>query len=358
MTATVGWDIGGAHLKAALAEGGELTALFQISTPLWQGVDRLVGALEEILEQLPSPRCHAVTMTGELCDRFPSRREGVAEILSLFQTKVAPDPVVVFRLPGRLVPLERLSLQQAWPVIASANWLVSGWYLAGRLEEALFVDLGSTTTDLLPIREGRPSFRGSDDLSRLASGELLYLGVSRTPLATLADRVPFGGEWVPVMNELFATTADLFRITRELAAHLDQDPTADGGPKDRPASARRLARMVGRDLEMATLEAWELLARFWRERLLQKLTEGCFRLVTGGISGKAPLVGAGSGRFLLPEVARRLGRPYLDANELFRWRGEGELTPADLMPACALALLASEWNRVGMNRSQESGEPP
>lgn len=337
---TIGWDIGGAHLKAAAALEGTIVATFHIAMPLWLGLDRLEDALAQVLRQLPKPRRHAVTMTGELCDLFPSRREGVRQILACLRTKTWPDPIVVFQRPGKLIPLEAIDPGRDWPEIASANWLAAAHFLARHVQEALLVDLGSTTTDLLPIRDHRAAFRGRDDFERLASGELLYLGVGRTPLAVLADQVPFRGERVSVMNEGFATAADIFRLTGELAPHVDQYPTADGGPKDRVGSARRLARMIGLDLEAASMETWEEVARFWREKLLQKLHEACSSLLIGNFPKGAPLVGAGTGRFLLPELARRLNRPYREANEWFSWTGEGDFTPADLLPASALALLA------------------
>ena len=54
------------------------------------------------------------------------------------------------------------------------------------------------------------------DAARLATGELVYHGVVRTPLCALAARVPFRGSAVSVMNEFFATTADVYRLTGEL----------------------------------------------------------------------------------------------------------------------------------------------
>ena len=52
----VGWDIGGAHLKAALLNAeGEIIQVYQQPCPLWKGLSELEAALEIIL-----PRCRKV----------------------------------------------------------------------------------------------------------------------------------------------------------------------------------------------------------------------------------------------------------------------------------------------------------
>ena len=43
-----------------------------------RSLDSLDAAFEALHAQLGGADHHAITMTGELCDAFPSRREGVA----------------------------------------------------------------------------------------------------------------------------------------------------------------------------------------------------------------------------------------------------------------------------------------
>ena len=69
----IGWDLGGAHLKAVvLDEHAAVRHVLQRPCPLWQGLDRLMSAFEQICRFLtPGISCiHAVTMTGELVDLF------------------------------------------------------------------------------------------------------------------------------------------------------------------------------------------------------------------------------------------------------------------------------------------------
>jgi len=52
MAAIIGWDVGGAHLKAARVEHGKVTAVLQLPAPLWQGLEPLEAALDAALARL------------------------------------------------------------------------------------------------------------------------------------------------------------------------------------------------------------------------------------------------------------------------------------------------------------------
>jgi uncharacterized hydantoinase/oxoprolinase family protein len=144
------------------------------------------------------------------------------------------------------------------------------------------------------------------------------------------------------MAELFATSADVYRLTRELPSHADQMPSADGAGKSRVDSARRLARMLGRDLEMAPMSAWEACARFLADAQLWSIQQACERVLSAVVlPARAPIVGAGVGRFLARKLARRLGRPYREFSALLPLRSADSAWAASCAPAAAVALLAS-----------------
>ena len=90
---TIGWDIGGAHLKACALAEGQIVAVVQSPCPLWLGMEQLHTALKTALANLmPGPDCiHAVTMTGELADLFSNREEGVFGLLSALSQHIKPD---------------------------------------------------------------------------------------------------------------------------------------------------------------------------------------------------------------------------------------------------------------------------
>lgn len=80
---TVGWDIGGAHVKACLFEAGRLVDVVQVASPLWQGMRHLDDALDTVASRWPALESarQALTMTGEMTDLFPDREAGVLRIV-------------------------------------------------------------------------------------------------------------------------------------------------------------------------------------------------------------------------------------------------------------------------------------
>jgi len=336
-----GWDLGGAHLKVAQAEaGGRLVAALQLPCTLWLGLEHLDRALAEAGRRLRPTRRHAVTMTGELTDLFAGRAEGVRRLVEAV-ARAFPDAELGIYAgeAGFLTPAEAVARPR---LVASANWHAAARFAAARLGAALFVDVGSTTTDIVPVAGGRVRALGTSDDERLAAEELVYSGATRTPVMALADGVPFAGRRQRLMAELFATAADVHRLTGALPNDADQLPTADGRGKTAEDSARRLARMLGCDLEDAGMAAWRGLARHLAERQRRLLQDAMERVLSHGLlAGTAPIVGAGIGRFLLPELARRLHRPYADFADLVAGDPEVREWAARCAPAAAVAALAA-----------------
>ncbi len=335
-----GWDLGGAHLKVALAgDGGQILEVVQVPCPLWQGLEQLAKAIDEVRPLIKPATRHGVTMTGELADLFDNRAQGVARLIEAMAEALPESDLRIYAgLAGLLDPQEAVARPEE---VASANWLASASLVAARLEQALFVDLGSTTADLVPLAGGRVEAAAMTDAARLVSEELVYSGVTRTPVMAIAEGLPFEGERQRLMAEHFATAADVHRLTGRLPEGADQHPAADGGDKSTEASARRLARMLGRDLESAPLSAWRQLAGTLAERQLRRLQDAAERVLSRGLlSDDAPLVGAGVGRFLLTDLADRLKRPYRDFATLVEGSASAREAAACSAPAAAVALLA------------------
>lgn len=333
-----GWDLGGAHLKFASVDcTGGLRQVTQLPTPLWQGLDKLDEALQVLARQWPLERYrHVLTMTGELVDVFDTRADGVAALTQrvvdhLGQVELYAGPHG-FVDPGAAVARAG--------VIASANWYATLAWLARQVPHGLLVDIGSTTSDILAFHGGLANNRGYSDRERLACDELVYSGVVRTPVMAVAQRLPLGGDWVQVANEHFATMADVYRVLGWLPSGCDQHPTADGRGKSVTASMRRLARMLGSDLDDADADDWTNLAAYVADRQLDTLAQACHRQLSRGLPAGTPLVGAGSGRFLVERLAARLDRPYLDIETCLPVPDFGGLSAAVCAPAVAVALLA------------------
>jgi probable H4MPT-linked C1 transfer pathway protein len=308
----LGWDIGGAHLKAVLVdEAGKALHVWQIASPLWQGLDTLIAAVDEVREALyAAPHLHAVTMTGELADIFSDRESGVRQITQIMCERF--DNLRLYAGPIGFVRPDDIPVSYA--LIASANWFASAAFIAKQVQSALFADLGSTTCDLIPLREGRVQNQGYNDAQRMQYEELVYTGVVRTPLMALGGHVSFDGKQYPLAAEHFATTADVYRLTSELEESYDLAATADGAGKTLQDSARRLARMICRDVTDAPAQYWVDLAYAFRQLQLEKLAHAVHRQYSGHAQSQDwPIIGAGAGSFLLKVLAQQLGREYHDA---------------------------------------------
>ena len=340
MSSIIGWDVGGAHLKAALVKEGRLIDVVQLPCELWRGMDRLEISLDQATARLGDAQHHAVTTTGELVDYFANRLEGVDRIVTAMARRLGGQHLAFYAGPRGFVTAEReLTFAED---IASANWHATAALVASHVADALLVDLGSTTTDIVPIIGHRVAARGYNDHDRLVAGELVYMGLTRTPVASVADRVPFRGRWVSLMNEYFATIADVWRLLDALPPDLDQHATADNRPKDRDASIGRLARMVGLDAADASDGEWRALATFLAEMQMRRIEDGLhFVQSAGALPLDAPVVAAGAGRFVVERIAVRQGRRTIDFASLVGGTGEIGHWVGTCAPSVAVALLLS-----------------
>jgi probable H4MPT-linked C1 transfer pathway protein len=335
----LGWDVGGAHLKLArFAADRRLEAVRVAACPLWRGLDELDAALAALGPDIQAGAASAVTMTGELVDLWPDRSSGVAAIVERLGAKLGAAGLSIYAGPRGFVDAQAAAA--AWADVASANWRATAEALAAEGGAGLLIDVGSTTADLIPFADGETLARGATDAGRMAAEELVYLGVARTPVMAIAPRLPFDGAWIAPMAEHFATSADVFRLTGDLPEGADLHPAADGGPKTVEASARRLLRMAGADLDPARPGQARALAGFLAETCLRRLADAAAMILTRAEAPASPIVhGAGVGRFLAERVARRLGLLYRDVGQA--WADDPSLAgqASDCAPAVAVGRL-------------------
>ncbi len=116
----LGLDIGGANLKAATADKRAISVPF----PLWKQPDKLPAALAELVARFPDADELAVTMTGELCDCFETKREGVHAIIAAVRFASAGRPIRVWSTDG--VFLNSEEAQRNHMKVAAANWHALG----------------------------------------------------------------------------------------------------------------------------------------------------------------------------------------------------------------------------------------
>ena len=334
----IGWDIGGVHLKAVRAERGRIVKAVQLAAPLRGGLDLLTAAFGKAKAELGAAERHFATMTGELADTFASRAEGVECIATLAARALDGAPLAIYAGPAGYVAPEAAHRQAG--LVASANWHACASFVAARRRDALFIDMGSTTTDIIPVLHGRVAARGYSDAERLAAGELVYTGLVRGFLMASAERAPFSGAWTTLINENFANMADVYRVLGTLPPDADMMGTADGREKTREASLARLARMVGADATDADDAAWTALARWFAEVQIRRITDAA--MLAGSrhqLPAGVPVVAAGAGVLVVREVARRLGRRDVAFDTLLETAPEARVSASQCAPAAALALL-------------------
>jgi probable H4MPT-linked C1 transfer pathway protein len=336
MVVVVGWDIGGAHLKAARAEDGRIVEAVQVAAPLRLGLGRLSQAFAEVAGRVGEADWHAVTMTGELADTFSSRTELTATTLR----ELPRRRVMIYA--GRAGFVAPAEVARHVADVASANWFASASIVGRAVGSALFMDLGSTTTDIIPITGGTVVSHGYSDAERLACGELVYSGLTRSFLMACVDRAPFDGRWTDLIRENFANMADIYRILGHLPGEADQMLTADGREKTVAASQARLARMVGRDITDGDEPAWTALARWFAEAQIRAISDGAMLVLSQRrLPADAPIVAAGAGATVLQEVARRLGRHCVPFESLLDIAPGVRSAATISAPATALAALGT-----------------
>ena len=244
-------DIGGANIK--LADGAGYASSHPFA--LWKTPESLAAQLSQCLAAaLPSGRI-VVTMTGELCDCYETKKQGVQAIVAATMEAAAEKPVLFYQTTGQFVSAAEAA--QNYLLTAASNWHALATFAARfcEAERGMLIDIGSTTTDIIPIENGKEVARGRTDPERLGSGELVYLGVQRTPVCAMVPTLPWRGShrW-PIANELFATSGDAYLLLGDLPEDPADNNTADGKPFTRDAAHARMARMVCGDRESVTLD--------------------------------------------------------------------------------------------------------
>jgi probable H4MPT-linked C1 transfer pathway protein len=329
-------DIGGANTKAAWLDGD---ALRTISRPfeVWRHREALAAVLRDVAAEVSAGPTDgvAITMTAELSDAFRTKREGVAFVLDASEEAFGGRPLTVLTTAGELVSVAA-ARARPWDV-AAANWVATALAVAQAHPDALLIDVGSTTADIVPIAGGRVAATAHNDLERLLAGELVYTGVLRTNLAAIAPRVPVPGGWCPVSSEYFAISADVHLVLGHLPPEAYDCPTPDGRAATAAFARERIARLVCSDVEQLDAAAIDAIATFLHGEQLRQLEEAA-RRVEGPLPPDAPIVAVGSGAFLGREVAARLGRAVADVPAPWGTTG-GEIAPAAALAALLAARL-------------------
>lgn len=341
----MGLDIGGANTKAAFlrAENGVVLEFKTASEyfPVWKDRNRLYSVLLELKKQLGSAAQLdgvGVTMTAELSDAYQTKREGVNHILTCVSEAFADAPIFVLDVDAALISME--SAKTAPLRVAAANWAATGWLVSQMIKTCVVVDIGSTSTSIIPIVDGCLAAAGKTDLEKLMNGELVYTGSLRTNVAAIVSAVPLRGGVARVSSELFAQSGDVHLILGHVTAKEYTVDTADGRGKTVQEAMARLARVVCADIEMLTEQELLQMARYIYSRQVEQVADGLSEVYSrtkACAKGEVPVVVTGMGRnFLARAAAEKIGADkIIDLGELLN----GDVTVAS--PAVAVALMVA-----------------
>lgn len=236
----LGLDIGGANIKLSDADGNTAAIAF----PMWTDYEQLSSTLKTLAADFTTPDMIALTMTAELADCFKTKQQGVEFVIDAVETAFAGTPLRVWLTTGEFA--EPDDARELASLVAAANWHALATWIGRAVPSgsAILVDVGSTTTDIIPLQAGRPVSTGLSDVERLASGELVYSGIGRTPVCAIVQTVPFREHQCPVAAESFATIADALLVCEMLDEDETAMDTADGRSFTRKNSLNRLAHLL------------------------------------------------------------------------------------------------------------------
>lgn len=308
---SIGLDIGGANLKVASDDRGEI-----IYFPMWKKWRELGKQLFEIKEKY-KPKNVGVVITAELADSFNSKIDGIIYISSVVEEVFSN--VFYLNIDGEI----KNKIDN--PILfAASNWVASIKFLLRYYKNFLFADMGSTTTDLIPVTDKIEA--GRTDYERLRRGELLYFGILRTPVFYVLSEF----DSTPLVSEYFSITGDAFILTEDIRIEDYNCETPDGKGRDREDCMRRLARTLCCDInEIGETKILEFSESVKRE-MINKTSEAMAKLSAKHNLNK--VIGCGMGEFILKKASEQANLDYISLKEKF-----GDFST--LFPAYAMAKL-------------------
>ena len=315
MVAVLGFDIGGANTKAALlvVESGKVKCC-RVAVeyfPVWKDPNKLTNVLTALKEKLGVEKLDAlgVTMTAELSDAYQTKREGVHHILGCVRKAFPNISTLVINTDAELQSIEA-SLDKPLSV-AAANWAATGWLVAQKVKNAVVIDIGSTSTSIIPIINGKVAAFGKTDLDKLSCGELVYTGSLRTNVATIVQSIPIKGGVVGVSSEVFALSGDVHTVLGHISLQDYSSETADGRGKTVPEAMARLARVVCADTEILSQQEILDMAKYVFSKQVQQVAVALGRVynrVKLLAPGQVSVVVTGFGRdFLARKATQKVG---------------------------------------------------
>lgn len=270
----MGIDIGGANTDCCIYEIRDNKIKHIESAkeylPMWKEKENLESCLENFKKDYAIDVV-IVTTTAELSDGYQSKKEGVLDIASKVINVFENSEIHFVTFNG----LKDYDYVVKNPLeMAAANWIATSHIISKIDENCIFMDMGTTTTDIIPLKNGHEIAKGHSDLERLCSGELVYTGMLRTNVATIVNKIPINQEYSTVSSELFAISADVHTILGNITSDEYTCASPDNNDKTVIDCKRRLARVVCADLDMLTDVQIYNIAKYVEEKQINQVMDG------------------------------------------------------------------------------------
>ncbi len=312
----LGFDVGGANTKAAFitTRNGQIEKLETTLEyfPIWKNPEQLSVILRKLGRKLRRQKhidLVTATMTAELSDAYRTKREGVNRILNQVRLAFPDTETLVVSVDGKLGTPQEANAEPA--KVSAVNWAATGWLVSQVKKNCVVVDVGSTTTSIIPIINGAVAAEGKTDLEKLICGELVYTGSLRTNVAATVNTVPLNNCVSRVSSELFAQSADVHLILGNINQREYTVETADGREKTREAALARLARVVCADIEMLSERDIVQIAEYVYSKQVEQIADGLAqvcRRIAECTEENIEVVVTGLGRnFLAQKAAEKAG---------------------------------------------------
>jgi (4-(4-[2-(gamma-L-glutamylamino)ethyl]phenoxymethyl)furan-2-yl)methanamine synthase len=342
----LGLDIGGANTKATFlkTQDGrvqEIKTLLEYF-PVWKSdeeqLPRILERLKKTLTNLTVLDGVGVTITAELSDAYMTKKEGINHVLDAVTEVFGDAPIFVLDVEANLLSVN--DARRELLKVASANWAATGWMVSQIIKKCIVVDVGSTTTSIIPVIDGKIAAEGRTDLEKLQNGELVYTGALRTNVATIVDSIPVSGLMTRVSSELFSQSGDVHLVLDNIG---DEDYTAetcDGRGKTRREAMARLARVVCADIDMLTEQEIAAIAKFVYGKQVEQIMGGLEQVserVKPLIQESIRIVVTGlGGNFLARKAAEKAGfSDVIDMRELLGYEA------SVVSPSVGVALMVA-----------------
>jgi (4-(4-[2-(gamma-L-glutamylamino)ethyl]phenoxymethyl)furan-2-yl)methanamine synthase len=332
--AVLGWDIGGVNTKVArlslTPDGPALrsaSVAYEIKDDPLALADTLARAASSVGSQTGD--CHAVTMTAELSQAFRTKREGVEFILDALEATFVGCELHVYTVGGSF--LSTTEARKAGLLVSAANWAATASMVARSIPTCVLIDIGTTSTDVVPVVNGEVVARGRTDPERLLSGELVYTGALRTPAEAIVSHVPLWDGEASVAADGFAIIGDAHLWLGNLEAKDYTCRIPGGNVPSRESAGERLARLVCAHRDILDDQAIDRIARALARAQVDTVAAALGRTLARWPSIKLAVV-TGLGDFIAAEAAASLG---LEIEPLSNRLGPS----ARMAPAAAVAWL-------------------